>query len=93
MMIKPVKKIQIDEPSSWIGNALDLLRLVGSLDEYKRELLKDETYRDTVNKRLSLIHKNMERQEEIRLESQEQALLEQAESERKRREQLGGLNE
>lgn len=92
-MIKPVKKIQIDEPSSWTGNALDLLRLVGSLDEHKRELLKDETYRDTVNKRLSFIHENMERQEETRLESQEQALLEQAESERKRREQLGGLNE
>ncbi|MGY0613582.1 hypothetical protein [Vibrio sp. FJH11] len=96
-MLKPIKKMQQDSESSHCEiTHLQLLREVGSLDEYRREQLKDQERQEEAEKRLDAIRDKMKKQEQIRLASQEEALLEQSERERKRRElleQLGGGNE
>ncbi|HCE1618626.1 TPA: hypothetical protein NGR74_003213 [Vibrio parahaemolyticus] len=96
-MLKPIKKKQQGSESSHCEiTHLQLLREVGSLDEYRREQLKDQEYQEEAEKRLDAIRDKMKKQEQIRLASQEEALLEQSERERKRREvleQLGGGNE
>lgn len=98
-MLKPVNKVQqgSDSDSAYSElTHLDLLREVGSLDEYQRELLKDREYQEEADKRIALIRENMRQHEQTRLASQEEALLEQSRSQKKRRdelEQLGGTNE
>ncbi len=96
-MLKPIKKMQQDSESSHCEiTHLQLLREVGSLDEYRREQLKDQECQEEAEKRLDAIRDKMKQQEQIRLASQEEALLEQSQRERKRRElleQLGGGNE
>lgn len=96
-MLKPVKKVQQGSDSAYCElTHLDLLREVGSLDEYQRELLKDREYQEEADKRIALIRENMRQHEQTRLASQEEALLEQSRSQKKRRdelEQLGGTNE
>lgn len=85
-----------EEEQGWTGNSLDLLRMVGSLDEYRREQLKDKKYQEEADQRLNAIRDKMKQHEQSRLVSQEEALLEQSERERKRRElleQLGGIDE
>ncbi|EMK6931164.1 hypothetical protein V9J79_002597 [Vibrio alginolyticus] len=85
-----------EEEQGWTGNSLDLLRMVGSLDEYRREQLKDKEYQEEADQRLNAIRDKMKQHEQSRLVSQEEALLEQSERERKRRElleQLGGIDE
>lgn len=85
-----------EDEQGWSGNALDLLRMCGSLDEVQRKRNKDKEYQKEAGKRMNAIRDKMKQHEQLRLESQEQALLEQTKSERKRREQLeqlGGLNE
>ncbi len=94
-MLKPVKKVQQEE-HSWTGTHRDLLRMCGTLDEVQRERLKDSEYQAEADQRLNVIREKMKQHEQLRLESQEEALLEQSERERKRRqvlEQLGGGNE
>ncbi|MGR1189287.1 hypothetical protein ACUVHH_16725 [Vibrio parahaemolyticus] len=94
-MLKPVKKVQQEE-HSWTGTHCDLLRMCGTLDEVQRERLKDSDYQAEADQRLNAIREKMKQHEQIRLASQEEALLEQSERERKRREaleQLGGVNE
>ncbi|HDV5496907.1 TPA: hypothetical protein ACN335_003759 [Vibrio parahaemolyticus] len=83
-----------EDEQGWTGNSLDLLRMVGSLDEYRREQLKDQEYQEEAEKRINAIRDKMKQHEQSRLVSQEEALLEQSERERKRRElleQLGGI--
>ncbi|OBS98277.1 hypothetical protein A9259_07410 [Vibrio cyclitrophicus] len=96
-MLKPVKKVQQGSDSAYCElTHLDLLREVGSLDEHRRELLKDREYQEEADKRIALIRENMRQHEQARLASQEEALLEQSRSQKKRRdelEQLGGTNE
>ncbi len=75
----------------WTGNSLDLLRMVGSLDEYHREQLKDQEYQEEADKRINAIREKMKQHEQLRLASQEEALIEQSEKERKRGEALEGL--
>ncbi|HHX8481713.1 hypothetical protein AB4167_17330 [Vibrio sp. 10N.286.49.E11] len=85
-----------EDEQGWTGNSLDLLRMVGSLDEYRREQLKDKEYQEEAEKRINAIREKMKQHEQSRLVSQEEALLEQSERERKRRElleQLGGIDE
>lgn len=85
-----------EDEQGWTGNSLDLLRMVGSLDEYRREQLKDQEYQEAAEQRLNAIREKMKQHEQTRLASQEQALLEQSKRERIRREvleQLGGGNE
>ncbi|HHF3172298.1 hypothetical protein PUT72_17065 [Vibrio alginolyticus] len=85
-----------EDEQRWTGNSLDLLRMVGSLDEYRREQLKDQEYQEEAEKRINAIREKMKQHEQSRLVSQEEALLEQSERERKRRElleQLGGIDE
>ncbi|MGF1788760.1 hypothetical protein L4D00_23475 [Photobacterium swingsii] len=85
-----------EDEQEWTGNALDLLRMCGSLDEVQRKRNKDIEYQEEAGKRMNAIRDMMKQHEQLRLESQEEALLEQSERERKRREaleQLGGLNE
>ncbi|CAH6800367.1 Eukaryotic translation initiation factor 3 110 kDa subunit [Vibrio chagasii] len=96
-MLKPVNKVQQGSDSAYCElTHMDLLREVGSLDEYQRELLKDREYQEEADKRIALIRENMRQHEQARLASQEEALLEQSRSQKKRRdelEQLGGTNE
>ncbi|MFA0463322.1 MULTISPECIES: hypothetical protein [unclassified Vibrio] len=96
-MIKPIKKVQLDSESSHCElTHVQLLREVGSLDEYRREQLKDKEYQEEADKRLNAIRNKMKQHEQSRLVSQEEALLEQSKRERKRRElleQLGGIDE
>ncbi|EMP4399378.1 hypothetical protein WD345_003816 [Vibrio parahaemolyticus] len=95
-MLKPVKKVQDSESSHCELTHVQLLRMVGSLDEAQRQRNKNHEYQAEADQRLAAIRQKMERHEQLRLESQEEALLEQSERERKRREvleQLGGLNE
>ncbi|EGQ7682488.1 MULTISPECIES: hypothetical protein [Vibrio] len=96
-MLKPVKKVQQDSELNHSElTHTQLLREVGSLDEYRREQLKDQEYQEAADQRLNAIREKMKQHEQTRLASQEQALLEQSERERKRREvleQLGGGNE
>ncbi|MFA0349896.1 hypothetical protein [Vibrio sp. F13] len=98
-MLKPVKKVQQGSGSDSAYCELihlDLLREVGSLDEHQRELLKDREYQEEADKRINEIRENMRQHEQTRLASQEEALLEQSRSQKKRRdelEQLGGTNE
>ncbi|MBM4888883.1 hypothetical protein HYO43_07725 [Vibrio parahaemolyticus] len=85
-----------EDEQGWTGNSLDLLRMVGSLDEYRREQLKDPKYQEEAETRINAIREKMKQHEKIRVVSQEEALLEQSERERKRRElleQLGGIDE
>ncbi|MDW3055789.1 hypothetical protein [Vibrio sp. 1978] len=85
-----------EDEQGWTGNSLDLLRMVGSLDEYRRDQLKDQEYQEEADKRINAIREKMKQHEQSRLVSQEEALLQQSERERKRRElleQLGGGNE
>ncbi|HHX8441950.1 TPA: hypothetical protein ACVO0G_003343 [Vibrio diabolicus] len=91
-MLKPVKKLQKHSESSHCElTHLQLLREVGSLDEYHREQLKDQEYQQAADQRLSSIRDKMNQHEQLRLASQEEALIEQSEKERKRREALEGL--
>lgn len=95
-MLKPVKKVQDSESSHCELTHVQLLRMVGSLDEAQRQRNKNHEYQAEADQRLAAVRQKMERHEQLRLESQEEALLEQSERERKRREvleQLGGLNE
>ncbi|EGR2360495.1 TPA: hypothetical protein N2696_002803 [Vibrio parahaemolyticus] len=96
-MLKPVKKVQQDSELNHCElTHTQLLREVGSLDEYRREQLKDQEYQEAADQRLNAIREKMKQHEQTRLASQEQALLEQSKRERKRREvleQLGGGNE
>ncbi|EGQ7902233.1 hypothetical protein H5O28_001280 [Vibrio alginolyticus] len=85
-----------EDEQGWTGNSLDLLKMVGSLDEAQRKQNKDQAYQTKANQRINAIRETMKRNEQLRLESQEEALLEQTERERKRREalkQLGGIDE
>ncbi|HCH1223234.1 hypothetical protein D5E87_10575 [Vibrio parahaemolyticus] len=95
-MLKPVKKAQESESSRYELTHVQLLRMVGSLDEAQRQRNKDHEYQAEADQRINSIREKMKQHEKLRLESQEEALLEQSERERKRREvleQLGGLNE
>ncbi|HCM1331489.1 TPA: hypothetical protein N2902_003082 [Vibrio parahaemolyticus] len=96
-MLKPIKKVRQDSESSHCElTHLQLLREVGSLDEYRREQLKDPEYQEEAEKRINAVREKMKQHEQSRLVSQEEALLEQSERERKRRElleQLGGKDE
>ncbi|EGQ7842088.1 hypothetical protein IAH57_001470 [Vibrio alginolyticus] len=95
-MLKPVKKVQDSESSHCELTHVQLLRMVGSLDEAQRQRNKNHEYQAEADQRLAAIRQKMERHEQLRLESQEEALLEQSERERKRREvleQLGGVDE
>ncbi|EIO4603008.1 hypothetical protein LQM14_002259 [Vibrio parahaemolyticus] len=85
-----------EDEQVWTGSSLDLLRLVGSLDQAQRQRNKDPKYQEEAEKRLNSIRDKMNQHEQLRLESQEEALIEQSERERKRREaldQLGSGNE
>ncbi|MFB5141266.1 hypothetical protein WJW34_08325 [Vibrio diabolicus] len=85
-----------DDEQGWTGTHRDLLRMCGTLDEVQRERNKDQEYQEEAEARLDDIRAKMKRHEQTRLTSQEEALLEQSERERKRREaleQLGGVNE
>ncbi|EGQ9468265.1 hypothetical protein ABVZ07_000130 [Vibrio parahaemolyticus] len=85
-----------DDEQGWTGTSLDLLRMVGSLDQAQRQRNKDQEYQEEADKRINAIREKMERHEQNRVASQEEALLEQTERERKRREvleQLGGVDE
>ncbi|PMG59190.1 hypothetical protein BCT40_24750 [Vibrio lentus] len=96
-MLKPIKKVQQSSDSVYCElTHMDLLREVGSLDEYQRELLKDREYQEEADKRIALIRENMRQHEQTRIASQEEALLEQSRGQAKRRgelEQLGVKNE
>ncbi|ELU9052064.1 hypothetical protein SD641_001384 [Vibrio parahaemolyticus] len=96
-MLKPIKKAQQDSESSYCElTHIQLLREVGSLDEHRREQLKNQEYQEEAEKRINAIREKMKQHEQSRLVSQEEALLEQSERERKRRElleQLGGIDE
>lgn len=95
-MLKPVKKLQDSESSHCELTHIQLLREVGSLDEHRREQLKNQEYQEEAEKRINAIREKMKQHEQSRLVSQEEALLEQSERERKRRElleQLGGIDE
>ncbi|EPN3066956.1 hypothetical protein [Vibrio parahaemolyticus] len=96
-MLKPIKKVQQDSESSYCElTHIQLLREVGSLDEHRREQLKNQEYQEEAEKRINAIREKMKQHEQSRLVSQEEALLEQSERERKRRElleQLGGIDE
>lgn len=88
--------IKEEDEQGWTGNSLDLLRLVGSLDQAQRQRNKDQEYQEEADKRINAIREKMKQHEQIRLLSQEEALIEQSEKERKRREaldQLGGTDE
>ncbi|EJE8153510.1 hypothetical protein M5103_001193 [Vibrio alginolyticus] len=80
-----------EDEQGWTGNSLDLLRLVGSLDQAQRQRNKDQEYQEEADKRINAIREKMKQHEQIRLVSQEEALIEQSEKERKRREALEGL--
>ncbi|MGU3794003.1 hypothetical protein [Vibrio diabolicus] len=80
-----------DDEQGWTGTSLDLLRKVGSLDEAQRQRNKDHEYQADADQRINSIREKMKRHEQLRLESQEEALLEQSERERKRREVLEQL--
>ncbi|MBY8060936.1 hypothetical protein KW465_15045 [Vibrio fluvialis] len=96
-MLKPIKKVQQDSESNHCElTHLQLLREVGSLDEQRREHLKDQGSQQAAEKRINAIREKMKLREQSRLMSQEEALLEQTKRERKRRElleQLGGIDE
>ncbi len=96
-MLKPIKKVQQDTEFGHCElTHVQLLREVGSLDEYRREQLKDPDYQQAAHQRLNAIRDKMKQHEQSRLVAQEEALLEQSERERKRREaleQLGGGHE
>ncbi|HHF3216824.1 TPA: hypothetical protein ACPJ2C_002677 [Vibrio alginolyticus] len=96
-MLKPIKKVQQDSESSYCElTHIQLLREVGSLDGHRREQLKNQEYQEEAEKRINAIREKMKQHEQSRLVSQEEALLEQSERERKRRElleQLGGIDE
>ncbi|HGZ7368992.1 TPA: hypothetical protein ACOL2H_000901 [Vibrio parahaemolyticus] len=96
-MLKPVKKVRQDYESSHCElTHIELLREVGSLDEAQRQRNKDQEYQEEAEKRINAIREKMKQHEQSRLVSQEEALLEQSERERKRREaleQLGGIDE
>ncbi|WP_045421333.1 hypothetical protein [Vibrio jasicida] len=96
-MLKPIKKELKDTKSSHCEiTHVELLREVGSLDEHRRALLLDQDYQQSADQRLNAIREKMNQHEQSRLVSQEEALLEQSEKERKHREQLeqlGGMNE
>lgn len=95
-MLKPVKKVQDSESSHCELTHVQLLRIVGSLDEAQRQRNKNHEYQAEADQRINSIRANQKRHEQLRLESQEQSLLEQSEKERKRRElleQLGGVDE
>ncbi|EIZ1551033.1 hypothetical protein MOU90_003682 [Vibrio parahaemolyticus] len=95
-MLKPVKKVQDSELSHCELTHVQLLRMVGSLDEAQRQRNKNHEYQAEADQRLAAIRQKMERHELIRVATQEEALLEQSERERKRREvleQLGGVDE
>ncbi|WP_016791679.1 hypothetical protein [Vibrio cyclitrophicus] len=85
-----------EDEQRWTGSSLDLLRLVGSLDQAQRQRNKDQEYQEEADKRINAIREKMKQHEQLRLASQEEALIEQSERERKRRElleQLGGVDE
>ncbi|HHF3218006.1 TPA: hypothetical protein ACPJ2C_003886 [Vibrio alginolyticus] len=95
-MLKPVKKVQDSESSHCELTHVQLLRIVGSLDEAQRQRNKNQEYQTEADQRINSIREKMKRHEQLRLESQEEAILEQSERERKRREvleQLGGVDE
>ncbi|HHF3122998.1 TPA: hypothetical protein ACVO3A_001839 [Vibrio diabolicus] len=95
-MLKPVKKVQDSESSHCELTHVQLLRIVGSLDEDQRQRNKNHEYQAEADQRINSIRANQKWYEQLRLESQEEALLEQSERERKRREvleQLGGVDE
>ncbi|PSB81990.1 hypothetical protein WAX88_05640 [Photobacterium damselae subsp. damselae] len=96
-MLKPIKKELKDTKSSHCEiTRVELLREVGSLDEHRRALLLDQDFQQSAEARLDGIREQMRQHEQSRLVSQEEALIEKSEKERKRREQieqLGGLNE
>ncbi|HDY7979754.1 hypothetical protein [Vibrio vulnificus] len=95
-MLKPVKKVQDSESSHCELTHVQLLRMVGSLDEAQRQRNKNHEYQEEAEKRINAIREKMKQHEQSRLVSQEEALLEQSERERKRREvleQLGGVDE
>ncbi|MCG6444202.1 hypothetical protein [Vibrio parahaemolyticus] len=95
-MLKPVKKARDSESSHCELTHVQLLRMVGSLDEAQRQRNKNHEYQAEADQRLAAIRQKMERHEQIRVATQEEALLEQSERERKHREaleQLGGVDE
>ncbi|EHH2551018.1 hypothetical protein J7077_002138 [Vibrio parahaemolyticus] len=95
-MLKPVKKVQDSESSHCELTHVQLLRMVGSLDEAQRQRNKDTAWKAEAEQRLAAIRQKMKGHEQNRMATQEEALLEQSERERKRREvleQLGGVDE
>ncbi|HCG7759964.1 hypothetical protein ACSTIV_07100 [Vibrio parahaemolyticus] len=87
-MLKPVKKVQESELSHCELTHVQLLRMVGSLDEAQRQRNKNHEHQAEADKRMAAIRDKMKKHEKTRLASQEQALLQQSELERKRRELL-----
>ncbi len=57
-MLKTVKTKPIDdEQEHWVGNATDLLKLVGGREEYSRGQLHDSTKLDEIRKSQTIIER------------------------------------
>ena len=67
-MLKVVKQKQITEADSWEGTPLDLLRMVGPLDEVLRERNVDESAMKSIRQRVI-------EAEKIRAQSNKEILL------------------
>ncbi|MEZ8790359.1 hypothetical protein AB6D86_00620 [Vibrio splendidus] len=67
-MLKVVKQKQVIEEDSWEGTQLDLLRMVGSLDEALRERSIDDSTMNAIRKKVMA-------EEKIRAQSNKELLL------------------
>ncbi|MEZ8346393.1 hypothetical protein AB4456_03535 [Vibrio splendidus] len=67
-MLKVVKQKQVIEEDSWEGTQLDLLRMVGSLDEALRERKLDDSTMNAIRKKVMA-------EEKIRAQSNKELLL------------------
>lgn len=67
-MLKVVKQKQVIEADTWEGTSLDLLRMVGSLDETRRE-------RNIDHSAMNAIRQKVMAEEKIRAQSNKELLL------------------
>ena len=67
-MLKVVKQTQVIETDSWEGTPLDLLRMVGSLDEALRQRKVDESAMNAIRQKVMA-------EEKIRAQSNKELLL------------------
>ncbi|MFA0470869.1 hypothetical protein AB4564_09755 [Vibrio sp. 10N.222.51.E8] len=67
-MLKVVKQKQVIEADSWEGTQLDLLRMVGSLDEALRERSIDDSAMNAIRQKVMA-------EEKIRAQSNKELLL------------------